>query len=468
MQMDTLLVSPLLSPEPDTAMLRNFKNNKYIIVSKIAYLIGVDKQRFESDQMPKLEIEIYNQLHSNRQAHIIRNLCRVRTAVEQNFKLIFENLNYHYKSIYQLPDLVPRDALNELSEDGISFSKSNQQPVQCIMEINGLISNRINNCKDLFPSWIKWEYIRELFIMPDGLREEGTKKAAALYYEHKSYYPYQIYINWNPTDEGNILYCDKKFVKLLYQWHQDEFTDDSKVTDAGEKTKEQIYDFLARSSKTMIMVDCENSDPYKLCAAIKNLDQNHLDKISKIVLYDDVNTSSTWKLINNYLPIPVEHILIERIKQNKSLVDIRLVGGVFREFFEHDVDSFIIASSDSDYWGLISELKEANFMVMVERKKCGPDIKMALENEDVFYCYLDHFYSGDTSDLKNSALINEIRHYIDETVHLNVSDMLNLAIHNTRADLSPEEKKQFYDQYIKRMQLVIQDDATVRIELRPK
>jgi len=35
-----------------------------------------------------------------------------------------------------------------------------------------------NNCKSLFPIWINWTYIKELFIMPNGLTEDGTKDAA--------------------------------------------------------------------------------------------------------------------------------------------------------------------------------------------------------------------------------------------------------------------------------------------------
>ncbi|MFR3004301.1 MAG: hypothetical protein ACLTML_02600 [Blautia faecis] len=50
--------------------------------------------------------------------------------------------------------------------------------------------------------------------MPDGFSETGTKNAATLYYQHKQDYPYQMYMNWNPSNEGNILYNDKKFVTL--------------------------------------------------------------------------------------------------------------------------------------------------------------------------------------------------------------------------------------------------------------
>ena len=38
-------------------------------------------------------------------------------------------------------------------------------------------------------------------------------------------------------DEGNVLYNDKKFATLLYQWHNDAFTEYSKVSDAGAFVK---------------------------------------------------------------------------------------------------------------------------------------------------------------------------------------------------------------------------------------
>lgn len=46
--------------------------------------------------------------------------------------------------------------------------------------------------------------------MPNGLTEDGTKAAADIYYSHLLFYPYQVYINWTPKEEGNILYNDKK------------------------------------------------------------------------------------------------------------------------------------------------------------------------------------------------------------------------------------------------------------------
>ena len=61
--------------------------------------------------------------------------------------------------------------------------------------------------------------------MPDGLSEEGIRKAAYEYYAYLSFYPYQMYINWVASDDGNILYNDKKFVTRLYTWNEDVFSE---------------------------------------------------------------------------------------------------------------------------------------------------------------------------------------------------------------------------------------------------
>ena len=63
----------------------------------------------------------------------------------------------------------------------------------------------------------------------------------------------------------------------------------------------------------------KTSDPYKLCATLKNLDYEVMQKITAIILFDDVHTATAWRILENYIRIPVEHIMIERIKQNKSL-----------------------------------------------------------------------------------------------------------------------------------------------------
>lgn len=170
-----------------------YKDSTYEIVSKVAYLIGVPKRIFENEhEAPQLEV--YQRLENDKNARIIRNLCIVRTEIERNFRKINDKMRMEYKSILSLPEYVSTASINSLSADGISFiKKSSTQLSGHIVEINRIISDRINNCKSLFPLWLNWKYVKDLFIMPNGLSEKDTKDAATVYYESLSFYPYQMY-----------------------------------------------------------------------------------------------------------------------------------------------------------------------------------------------------------------------------------------------------------------------------------
>lgn len=265
-----------------------------------------------------------------------------------------------------------------------------------------------------------------------------------------------------------ISYIMTKSSSPSFIWHDDEFTEYSKVSDAGSYIKGNVYDYITDSEQVVVVVDCENSDPYKLSATLRRLNSEYLEKIKSIILFDDVHTASAWCILEQFTHIPVEHITIERIKQNKSLVDIKLTARACQEHYENKVDSFIIVSSDSDYWGLISSLPKARFLLMIEREKCGPDMKAALVNTGIFYCYLDDFYSGDSEELKMNALFREMRSYMAQAVKLNVNAMMDDAFRATRIVMSPSERQQFYDKYVKTLQLVIGDTGDVSLVVKVK
>ena len=444
-----------------------YKDSTYEIISKVAYLIGVPKHIFENEaQSPKLEV--YERLDKDKNARIIRHLCVIRNNIERGFKYINNKMRFEFKSIMSLPECIPQESIRQLNEDGINFYRtSNTQLYQHIIEINRIISDRINNCKSLFPLWINWQYIKQLFIMPNGLTEEGTKAAANTFYTNLNLYPYKIYINWKPQEQGNILYNDKKFVSLLYEWNNSMFTDYSKVSDAGSYVKGTIYDYIEDSEKVVIVVDCENSDPYKLSATLRNLDYTYTQKISSIILFDDVHTASAWRILEQFTSIPVEHVMTERVKENKSLVDIKLTARACQEHYVNHVDSFVIVSSDSDYWGLIESLPNARFLVMIERDSCGPDLKNALVNAGIFYCYIDDFYSGNAEDVKHSAIFKAMYQYIDNAVRLNVNDMFTEALKVTRVEMTSSERNQFFAKYIKTMQMHIDANGDLSLEFKP-
>ena len=441
----------------------NYQSSTYSIISKVAYLIGVEKRHFKADcEAPK--IDVFKDLERNKNARIIRNLCMLRTAIELNYSTLNYQMTWELKNLCSFPELVPQDSLKQLDSDGISVVKANCKLNQYIININKLITDRINNCKSIFPIWIEWQYIKDIFVMPNGLSETGIYEAAKEYYANRNRYPYQVYINWTHTDEGNILYNDKKFVTLLYAAHKDTFLDFSKVTDASDTVKRDIYRFLDDSNRTVIMVDCENSDPYKLCAALTNLDkQSLLDKIVKIVLCDDVNTTNAWDILKNFTEIPVEHFETKRINNNKSIVDQALCVKACQEHYRNNTDSIVICSSDSDYWGLYGLLDTANYYVMVENSKVGTSHKNALTEANIPFCYIDDFCTGNSNRIKVEAMLKEVRTILNAAIQLNVKDMLHNAYLATRAEMTQAERKQFYDRYIKSMHLVIGDNGDLTI-----
>lgn len=442
----------------------NYRNSTYSIVSTVGYLIGVPKQYFVHEQ-GKLSLELFDQLDKDKNARIIRNLCMLRTAIELNYREANYRIYNDLKNLHTMPDLIPQDCLTQLEDDGVPIIKANCKLNQYIIDINRHITNRINNCKDLF-HWLRWDYIKDLFIMPNGLTETGIKTAAAEYYANKGRYPYQVYINWSYGDHGNILFNDKKFATLLYEANEDCFTDLSKVTDASDLTKESIYDFLEDSDRTVVMVDCENSDPYKLYAMLNNLDQQALlDRIYKIILCDDVNTTTAWDILERFTDIPVEHLEIQRVSNRKSIVDQALSVQAVIEHFENNADSIMLFSSDSDYWGLYGRLKNVRYYVMVENGKFGTDNRNALMEAGIPFCYIDDFCTGNSNKIKTDAMQREITRFLEEAVRLNVHDMLRNAYLATRAEMSEAEKKQFYDRYIKNMRLVIDKDGNVSVAL---
>lgn len=471
---------------PGTATLprsyTDFHNSKYNIVSLVAYLIGVEKRHFENEVEPP-QLDIFEALERDKNARIVRNLCRIRTAFEQNYSKIRSEFYYSMKNLGSLPELIPTDAVEQLVRDGVSLQKSKPDNDTYLIAINRELSNRIANCKTLFPDWINWNYIKPLFLMPNGMKPEGLKTAWGEYNRDRNRYPYQCYMNWTGETAGNILYSDDKFVRLLYEAHEDVFTDLSLVKDVGNIVLDNIASFIEESRRAIVVVDCENSDPIRLAAALSSLSKNGLAKIQKVLLFDSEYTTDGWKVISesdntgdkqnpvnwNILSsvgaFPIVRITVPRLNERKSQVDMTLATNTCKEVYTNGVDSVILVSSDSDYWALIQTLADVHFLVMVERAKCGQDIKNALDERGIHYCYLDDFYTGASYTIKTTALQKYIQDSLDELVNVNAQTLLDEAIRTTWVRMTEKEKSTFYNRYLKKLKAEIAPDGSVRLVL---
>ena len=327
------------------------------------------------------------------------------------------------------------------------------------------MQQHIDACKTLFPIWISWEFVRQLFIIPGANSIKKNKEVFEYYMENLERYPYRMFINWRwgKEDDGNILYNDEKFLSRLYQQNGEVFTSYSNVRGEGKETQRNIYSFVDASEQTVALVDCENCDPLKLCAALQSMQPETLAKIAKIILF---NASSAWKLLQKHTKATIEHQMTERVLTGKSLVDVMLVAGCCKEHYMNKVDSFLLFSSDSDYWGLISSVSTAKFLVMVEQSKVSGEVVQKMIDSDIPFCYLDQFCQGGQSHkMKVDALLSECQRFVSKHFEsFNVQEMVNVALLQTRIEMSKAEQKQFYERYIKTMRLKIVADGTVNIE----
>lgn len=454
--------------EPASSQPSTYQNTTHNLVSIVAYLIGVNQTNFLEDSAKTLKQSTFRSLELNKNARIIRNLCIIRTGIEKHYTAIRTAFYYDMKNIGTIPEYIPSQSVQQLANDGITIYKSRPDVNDYLITINRELSNRVGNIKPLFPDWIQWDYIRELFLMPNGFKVDGLKAAGAEYNRARNGYPFQCYINWVANEEdGNILYSDEKFVQLLYERHEDYFEDDSLVRDASNMTTENIYDFLAESDRAIVVVDCENSDPIKLAAVLSSLSPSSVKKIHSVLLFDSDYTTSSWSVLSNIAELPLEHITVPRLNERKSQVDMTLATRTCKEVYQNNVDSVILVSSDSDYWALIQTLSDIDFLVMVEREKCGHDIREALKGKGIFYCFIDDFCTGASYAIKTTTVIKELQSQLDQAVSFNAFDLLNNALHKTWVQMTAKEKEAFYHRYVKTMKLAIDAQGNARIVIEP-
>lgn len=442
----------------------HYRNPTYNIVSIMSFLIGVNQTYYEQSDTgePRPQLEAYQKLKLNKNARIIRNLCIIRNGIEKHYLAISRSFNQEFKNIGSVPNYIPTEAVDELSRDGITIYKNKPDVNLYLIDVNREIANRINNVKSLFPEWLKWEYIRSLFIMPNGQKIEGIKAAGAEYNSNRNRYPFQCYINWEGGDNGNILHNDEKFVTLLYITHEDSFDDLSLVRDASDNTYNNIYNFIESSEKTLIVVDCENSDPIKLAACLSGLAGRGIGKIHKVLLVDSDYTSG-WGLLGRIPGLPVERVKIPRIVEHKSQVDMALAARTCQEVYKNGVDSVVLVSSDSDYWALIQALADIDFMVLAEHGKCGANMRVALEDGNIYYCYIDEFCTYASYSIKTAVVTEQIQRTLDEQIRLNVKALLDDALRDTWMQMTEKEKDGFYKRYLLTLKPVIADDGMLRL-----
>ena len=466
-------------------------------ITLIGYLTGLKDEILNNPPFIKEYVE---ELEKDKKLKIIKSLCRLRTNFLTKYDSIYkirktEGVFARFETMDKYLDTSCIEFLKGEGIEPFQTGITTDEFTRHIANINELIEERVEDIHPYIPEWIDWNYIKEIFIMPgcnsgiNGCNYQNKRKGKQIndqihnirkdFFSNISFYPYGTYINWNPkvrNEMGNILFNDNKFLNCLYMSHYDTFKGSQYVIDAKSDVKNSIYNFVDEAENIAIFVDCENIDPYKFAAVFKNLDEEKMSKIKKIVLYDDVHTTNAWSILNDIINIKIEHEVIERVKEEKSLVDHVLAIGVTRAVVSEHVESVIIASSDSDFWSLIKYVPEARFFVMNEKEITSGSILEKLDDYMIPHCFLDDFKQDSIQPFKNKVLLSNLQSYLDKFNEEGVLDLLDVdelvdEIFKKSGIEVPykqlmKEKEDFILKYIRKIKLtIINEDENRRLKL---
>ena len=218
------------------------------IVTTIAYLIGIRADIVA--QIGEDEKELLEKLKEDQSCRIIRYLCKLRTQLMLNFKKTDIEMKSNLTNLDKLP-WFDRENILQLEEWGIRILKANGSSAKYMEIINKSISENITRCKGLFPEYVNWEYIKDIFVIPRFTQEKVIKGEFAKYMANRDYYPFQQYIHWQPYDCGGMLFNDSKFFAVIYKQHGDDYISKSNYRVADEEVKEKLREIAAMYEQTV-------------------------------------------------------------------------------------------------------------------------------------------------------------------------------------------------------------------------
>jgi uncharacterized LabA/DUF88 family protein len=426
------------------------------LVTTVSYLLGLDEEKL----LTYYNLSEIEKLKANENATIVRSLCRVRTQLFKNFAKTDKAIINELKNLDNL-NWFDKNDIQYLTASGYDIIKANYRAEKYLYDISTLINILIEDCDELFYDWQRFDYIKECFKIPKINQPDILKNEFKKYTSKFSKYPYGLYMNWDPISCGNLLLNDEKFLRILFELHGSVFLDEDKCNDATDTVKNMIYDFINKGNNVMLAVDCENVDVFKIMSMLYNLSNEETKKISRIILYDDPKTSVAWDYIENHIHIPIEHIEVNRVINRKSLVDIRMTADICKLHYSDNVDSFLLASSDSDCWGLVESLPNAKFLMLYETEKCSPATQKTWDKHNYQYCCIDEFCMGQIETLRNEVVINQILSQLPDLSNINLKTIYHNALVQSKITMSQKEMDMFYNKHIKDVRVQINSQGLI-------
>ena len=103
---------------------------------------------------------------------------------------------------------------------------------------------------------------------------------------------------------------------------------------------------------------------------------------------------------------------------------------------------------------------------MVEDGTFGPEIQTTLENDGTYYCFMDDFCTGNIKSFKNAMFVSALKEEVEGLISLDTKELCDGIIRNLRMEISPTERINYYNKYIRRMRLDIDDKGIMKIKVQ--
>lgn len=88
---------------------------------------------------------------------------------------------------------------------------------------------------------------------------------------------------------------------------------------------------------------------------------------------------------------------------------------------------------------------------------------MAMEDANIYYCFIDDFCTHASYSIKTAAIKESIQNELNTKVQLNARVLLDDALRETWMQMTPKEKEGFFNRYLKTLRVAIEDDGTIKL-----
>lgn len=416
---------------------------KKTIVSKVAYLIGVKEETLYQQFDPDIVEDICN----NMSAEIIRTCCQIRTFLMKHFN----DLSFNIESQSEFISL-----FLTLKRLGITLDINLKNSKDFFEFASQLIVEHIKDIRELFvDEYINFSEIRQFISHEAAFDDSFFDDEATFFRKHISHYPFGNYVNFHNNRSGNILFSDSVFVKIITKQNV------NNVCLSTQLSFQSISDFLKNSHFPVMVVDCENTDAFKFFNLLEKLnDEEEKKQLKCIYLVTDAHASVAWKYLPDYFnDLKFEIIESERIHPDKSLVDENIMLMISKMHFLSGMDSFIIVSSDSDFWALNNLSPNIKLFFVLDNSRASKHTFEVLNRDSIGYEILNNGYSEAMDQFKMNVIKNVFNDIFKQEIDVNLFTIFWKTLNRVKLQMKKEEMKITMDSFMEFSKIEISEDG---------